>query len=357
MVNPINLRIKTENIKRSSPAIAAVRSSRPAWSFLGSPADVVIINPAYKIRRKAIPPPIPIPQLKIKAINSCPSPIGIQPMAVARFPLPGFVVVLAGSFPTQKIGAFVKLPGVKTGQSAEFTQQVVGAALHRVPALHPVIGFHVLHPVTRGLQHTCVALHPSPPNPPMGVGSKPSGQMSRPDFIPLHSPPSKPHSTPSVTQQDSPKEQPALPSFINPAPQPRIVDLQIPVRPVVSPIHVDPGGGVIGGEGLTQAIQSCPTLLTQEDSKDTAQSRGFVQKPGAQAAEDRFTRQTPGDTHSQSNLLVGCAKACLGAKKETIKNRARMKEITVDSLFTKLSLAQEKPGLVGIVDIMDRPWV
>jgi hypothetical protein len=80
---PINLSINIENIKRIRPLIAEVKSSCPAFSLSGFPEAVIIINPAYRIRRNAIPPPIPTAHLNMSDKNSSEEPnTWMHPIAV-----------------------------------------------------------------------------------------------------------------------------------------------------------------------------------------------------------------------------------------------------------------------------------
>ncbi len=70
-----------------SPETADVKSSCPAESFFGSPEEVSIWNPAAKIIKNAIPPPIPTNHLMKNEVMVVALSIGIQPIAVG-IPLP-----------------------------------------------------------------------------------------------------------------------------------------------------------------------------------------------------------------------------------------------------------------------------
>jgi hypothetical protein len=79
---PITLKRKILKIIRISPETAEVKSDFPSVSFAGSPAEVIILNPASRNMKKVNPPPIPKSQTKKKLVNRSSTLIGIQPIAV-----------------------------------------------------------------------------------------------------------------------------------------------------------------------------------------------------------------------------------------------------------------------------------
>lgn len=82
IVTPINCSKKTEKIINNKPIKAEVINSCPACILFGSPAEVIIIKTAASIRIKAIPPPRPMPNLKIEAVRALALETSIQPIAV-----------------------------------------------------------------------------------------------------------------------------------------------------------------------------------------------------------------------------------------------------------------------------------
>jgi len=81
--------------------MALVTSSFPALSFSGFPALMRIWNPPNKMRRNAIPPPIPIAMPRIWPINNDGS-VGMHPTAVhACFPSPMHVVHVSCCVPAK----------------------------------------------------------------------------------------------------------------------------------------------------------------------------------------------------------------------------------------------------------------
>lgn len=106
--------IKTEKMSMISPAIAEVKSSWPAFNLSGFPEEVIIWKPATTINRKAIPPPTPIAQRKIKATNWFVSLTGIQPMAVFISP----------SLGQPKVGLLLGTMGFVEQQTCPLASQV-----------------------------------------------------------------------------------------------------------------------------------------------------------------------------------------------------------------------------------------
>ena len=82
-------RMKTENIIRIRPVIAAVISCFPAFTLSGFAPEARIINPDMTINRKLIPPPTPNAQRSMKVRSWFVSSIGTQPIAELTPYLPG----------------------------------------------------------------------------------------------------------------------------------------------------------------------------------------------------------------------------------------------------------------------------
>ena len=85
MVTPMNFKIKTENIRNSRPATAAIIMSRPPISFCWSPEEVKTRTEPMTIRIKARPPAMPVARERI-LVAKAEGLVGMLPRAVWQFP-------------------------------------------------------------------------------------------------------------------------------------------------------------------------------------------------------------------------------------------------------------------------------